>query len=41
MRGSEAIKLGAFDQERTGLSDKADTQTGKKTMDIDVLVVGG
>lgn len=32
----EAVKLGVFDQGRTGLSDKADTQRGKKTMDVHV-----
>ena len=37
----EAIKLGVFDQGRTGLSDKADTQKGKKAMETDVLVMGG
>jgi len=37
----EAVKPEVFDQERTGLSDNADTQKGKKTMDTDVLVRGG
>ncbi len=37
----EAVKLGVFDQGRTGLSDNADTQRGEKTMDTGALVMGG